>query len=269
MSAVSNSTLPPLPSYTLSPQAPVISWIPDKYLTLVLPIIAYWALSAVFHYIDEYDLFPQYRLHTPAEVLKRNHVSRWEVFRDVVLQQIIQTVFGVFLGYLEEDAMVGKDDYNVAVWAQRLRVAQRALPAIAASVGLDSTGMAKNMASAYPTLSSVLAGGQYALYQPLETGDIVPAFASWELQVARIIYWILVPAFQFGFAILIVDTWQYFWHRAMHLNKWLYSKLRFRKMVFSPPLLTTCSYFPLKTPPSLRSLRLRSSLQPPIRGLPP
>lgn len=215
---MSNSTLPPLPSYTLSPQAPIVSWIPDKYLTLVLPIIAYWGVSLFFHWIDELDLFPQYRLHTPAEVLKRNHVSRWEVFRDVLLQQGIQTIFGCFLGYLEEDAVIGKDDYSIAVWAQRLRIAQHALPAVLATVGLDSNGMAKNLASTHSTLSAVLAGGQY---QP---SDVAPAFASWELEAARVIYWVLVPAFQFVFAILVVDTWQYFWHRAMHLNKWLYSK---------------------------------------------
>lgn len=215
---MSNSTLPPLPEYTLRPQPPVISWIPDTYLTLILPIVAYWGVSLIFHWIDELDLFPQYRLHTPAEVLKRNHVSRWEVFRDVVLQQIIQTIFGVFLGYLEEEAMIGKDDYDIAVWAQRLRMVQHALPAVLATVGLDSNGIAKNLAPAHPALSSVFAGGHY------HNNNVVAAFASWELEVARVIYWFLVPAFQFAFAILVVDTWQYFWHRAMHLNKWLYSK---------------------------------------------
>lgn len=221
-SAMYNSTLPPLPSYSLSPQPPVVSWIPDKYLTLVLPIVAYWGVSLIFHWIDEWDLFPQYRLHTPAEVLKRNHVTRWEVLRDVVLQQAIQTVFGVFLGYLEEDAMTGKDDYNVAVWAQRLRIAQRALPGVLATIGLDSNGIAKNLAASHPVLSSVFAGGEYSIYQSTTSG-VVPAFASWELQAAKALYWFLVPAFQFVFAILVVDTWQYFWHRAMHINKWLYS----------------------------------------------
>lgn len=221
--AMSNSTLPHLPSYTLSPQPPVVPWIPDKYLTLVLPILAYWGVSLIFHWIDEWDLFPQYRLHTPAEVLKRNHVTRWEVLRDVVLQQIIQTIFGVFLGYLEDDAMMGQDDYNVAVWAQRLRLAQRALPTALALVGVQSSGIAKNLAVAHPIMSSIFAGGEYNNYHDTPSGDLVPAFASWELQAANVIYWYLVPAFQFVFAILVVDTWQYFWHRAMHMNKWLYS----------------------------------------------
>lgn len=224
---MANSTLPPLPSYTLEPLAPLVPGIPDKYLTLVLPIIAYWAVSLIFHWIDELDLFPQYRLHTPAEVLKRNHVSRWEVFRDVVLQQVVQTIFGVFLGYLEEDATTGKDDYNVAVWAQKLRIGQSAVPMMLATVGLDANGIAKKLASTQPILSAVLTGGQYDLSHVTAAGDLVPAFASWETTAAKAIYWLLLPALQFVFAILVVDTWQYFWHRAMHLNKWLYSRLCF------------------------------------------
>jgi sphinganine C4-monooxygenase len=43
--------------------------------------------------------------------------------------------------------------------------------------------------------------------------------------VARVVYWYGVPALQFLFGILAVDTWEYFLHRAMHLNKWLYGKL--------------------------------------------
>lgn len=81
--------LPPLPDYSLEPLPLLIPWIDDAYLSLALPIIAYWGMSMIFHVVDEYDMFPQYRLHTPAEVLKRNHVSRWDVFRDVLIQQAI------------------------------------------------------------------------------------------------------------------------------------------------------------------------------------
>src|SRR5947209_7654203 len=86
------SVLPPLPSYTLTPVHPLIPFIPDFYLSLILPIAAYWLLSLFFHYIDVNDIWPQYRLHAPAEILKRNHVSRYEVARDVIIQQIIQTI---------------------------------------------------------------------------------------------------------------------------------------------------------------------------------
>jgi sphinganine C4-monooxygenase len=77
-----------------------------------------------------------------------------------------------------------------------------------------------------------LMGGQYSwLRQAMiidGTEASVPAFAEWELLVAKAIYWVGVPAIQFALAILWVDTWQYFWHRAMHMNKWLYSKSLYR-----------------------------------------
>lgn len=222
------TTLPPLPEYTLKPLPPLVPGLPDKYTCLVLPIIAYWVTSLIFHVIDQYDLFPQYRLHTPAEVLKRNHVTRWQVLRDVVLQQIVQTIFGVFLGALEDDALVGRQDYDIAVWAQRIRLAQRYIPAVLGLVGFDARGLSKNMAAAHPALAGFLAGGGYQMIHDQQLGTAAVStpvgYVHWEVMAAKIIYHLVVPALQFGLAILIVDTWQYFWHRAMHLNKWLYSK---------------------------------------------
>ncbi|KAI5208741.1 hypothetical protein AUEXF2481DRAFT_31011 [Aureobasidium subglaciale EXF-2481] len=221
-------SLPPLPTYSLTPQAPLLSWIPDLYLALILPVVAYWVVSFIFHFIDEYDLFPQYRLHTPAEVLKRNHVSRWDVFRDVVIQQVIQTAVGLAITIFEPQATIGQDHYNVSVWAQRLRRAQRHIPAVLAFTGLDATSLATKQAAAHPMLSAALNGGSYNLYQQAASGDFVPAFASWELTFAKAIYWFIVPAMQFAFAVLVVDTWQYFWHRFMHMNKWLYTTFHSR-----------------------------------------
>lgn len=228
---MSNSSLandlPPLPSYHLTPLPYLLPPIPDKLLTLLLPVVAYWGVSMLFHWIDVKDYFSQYRLHTPAEVLKRNHVSRWEVVRDVVIQQIIQTAVGIAIGTFEPPDFVGKEDYDVAIWARRIRLAQRSLPRLFAMVGINSVGLAKSMAS-YPLLAGALAGGQYQfLTQTIitEAGQkaIAPSFAGWELLVAKFLYWYLVPALQFALAIFVVDTWQYFLHRAMHMNKWLYS----------------------------------------------
>ncbi len=222
---MSNFTeLPPLPFYALRPLPPLISPIPDKYLTLLLPIVAYWALSMVFHYIDTYDLFPQHRLHTPAEVLKRNHVSRWEVIRDVVIQQVVQTFMGTLVALTEPTATYGKDDYNVMVWARRIRLAQSAVPTILAFGGLNAQAVAQRVLVHSPSVSGFISGGQYAWLTQIVEDAPVPAFASWEVAVAKAIYWIGIPALQFFLAILIVDTWQYFLHRAMHTNKWLYSK---------------------------------------------
>lgn len=265
-----SNELPALPEYHLTPLPPLIWPIPDKLLTLLLPIAAYWSLSMLFHWIDTKDYFPQYRLHTPAEVAKRNKVSRWEVVRDVVLQQIIQTAVGVLLGMTEPDDFFGKEKYDVAVWARSIRIAERAIPGLLASVGLDAAGLAKNLSPAHPMLAGAILGGRYPSVDSM--GSVrafskfaVPSFANWELTLASAIYWILVPLLQFGVAILVVDTWQYFLHRWMHMNKWMYSTC-------SPLisfLLTNAhqhhSYLPLTTPPTLRALRIRSALQPSVR----
>lgn len=219
--------LPPYPSYQLTPLPSLLPPIPDKLLTLLLPIVAYWALSMFFHWIDTKDYFPQYRLHTPAEVSKRNKVSRWEVVRDVVIQQVVQTAVGWVLGMTEPDDFVGKEKYDIAVWARRIRVVERAVPGLLATIGLDAEGLAKNLSPSHPMLAGVLVGGSYPSVDSMKvagSGFQTSSFAGWELALASAIYWVLVPTLQFGVAIVVVDTWQYFLHRAMHMNKWLYSK---------------------------------------------
>ncbi|KAL6252816.1 Sphingolipid C4-hydroxylase sur2 [Rhinocladiella similis] len=217
---MANSTLqglPPLPSYTLTPRPSMIPGVPDIVCQLLAPVIAYWVVSGFFHILDVFDLCAKYRLHTPAEVLKRNHVTRWEVFRDVVLQQIIQTFFGLAVAYFDPEETVGREAYDVALWAYRLRQAQQYIPSLLAVIGLDAQALGGKL-HAYPQLASALCGG---LYEP-------QTFASWEVSTAKFIYWIGIPAVQFTVAILIVDTWQYFLHRAMHMNKFLYTTLHSR-----------------------------------------
>ncbi|KAF8074755.1 fatty acid hydroxylase superfamily-domain-containing protein [Lyophyllum atratum] len=38
------------------------------------------------------------------------------------------------------------------------------------------------------------------------------------------VYWWAIPTFQFLAAMFIIDTWQYFLHRLMHINKFLYKQ---------------------------------------------
>lgn len=200
---------------------------------MLLPIIAYWGLSMCFHWIDTMDYFPQYRLHTPAEVAKRNRVSRWEVVRDVLIQQVVQTVVGLLIGMSEPDDFTGKEDYDIAVWAQRIRLSQRAIPGFLTFLGLDAKGLANNLSASHPTLAGALVGGQYPSLTTLvsvSTGapKAIPSFAPWELLFASIIYHYIVPTLQFGLAILIVDTWQYFLHRLMHTSRYLYTTFHSR-----------------------------------------
>lgn len=182
-----------------------------------------------FHWIDTKDYFSKYRLHTPEEVLKRNHVSRWEVVKEVIVQQIIQTAVGTLLGMTEPDDFYGKEDYDVAVWARRIRIVQRVIPGLLSLVSINAKGLANNLAGSHPMLAGALVGGLYPSLMEttnLASGDQapVPIFATWEILTAKALFRYIVPALQFGLAIFVVDTWQYFLHRAMHMNKWLYSK---------------------------------------------
>lgn len=218
-----DSSLPPLPAYTLEPKPDLFPFISDLWLSLVLPVIVYWVMSLFFHCIDMLDLFPQYRLHTPEEITKRNHATRYEVARDVIIQQIIQITTGYALAVTEPQEMIGKQDYDIAVWATRIRLAQRALPGLLGLVGLNATAISKSMSSSYPLLAGVLAGGYYPV-STTGSADATPTFTAWEMTLAKAIYHVLVPALQYFVAIFILDSWQYFLHRLMHVNRWLYSK---------------------------------------------
>ncbi|PHH82297.1 hypothetical protein CDD83_3305 [Cordyceps sp. RAO-2017] len=221
------AALPPLPAYSLEPTGDVFACISDFWLSLLLPVAAYWALSLLFHAIDVLDLFPQYRLHTPDEILRRNHASRYEVARDVVIQQLIQVVTGAALAMTEPPEMAGKADYDVAVWATRLRLAQRALPALLGLLGLNASAISKSMSASHPLLAGALAGGHYPFLAGADAAA-PPAFAPWELTAARLIYHLVVPALQFFAAVFILDTWQYFLHRLMHMNRWMYTTFHSR-----------------------------------------
>lgn len=233
--AMANATfsgdLPPLPAYTLEPMPRLLPFVSDFVLSLVLPHLSYWIVSGIFHVIDTLDLFPTYRLHTPEEISARNHASRTEVARDVVIEQIIQMFTTAFLSYTEPMQMTGMEDYDIAVWAQRIRLAQRALPTVLSLVGLNAAALAKSMSASHPLLAGALAGGQYPFLTTALSGSgsgsgsataAVPAFASWEVMLAKGIYWGVLPLFQFWFAVIFMDAWQYFWHRAMHVNRWMY-----------------------------------------------
>jgi sphinganine C4-monooxygenase len=208
---------PPLPSYTLKLRPSLVPGVSDLVLQLAAPVIAYWVVSLFFHIIDVYDFFPQYRLHTPAEILNRNRATRWEVFRDVLLQQLIQTVFGLAIAHFDPPEMIGKEDYDVAVWAWRLRSLHQHLPQLLVLLGVDGQSLSNKYQHSFPALASVVAGA-----------NATAPLTIWELNLAKAIYWGVIPSLQFFVAIIWVDTWQYFIHRAMHINKFLYNWLHSR-----------------------------------------
>ena len=81
-----------------SPRAHLVDWLPDHLLALAVPVVAYWISSILFHILDvsEWKWLDKYRLHESAEVKTRNLVTRAQVIRAVILQQIVQTIIGYF-----------------------------------------------------------------------------------------------------------------------------------------------------------------------------
>ncbi|KAJ6518649.1 sphingosine hydroxylase [Mycena sanguinolenta] len=160
-----------------SSKSSLVDGVPDHYLALAAPFVAYWALSLFFHYLDTRDwkALEKYRIHDSAEVASRNRVSRTAVIWTVIFQQVVQTALGIF--WLSAEHIVVPDHTGKVVAIAR-------------------------------QLSLVLGSGEYAQ-------TILPRLAYY-------IYWWAIPIFQFMVAIFTIDTWQYFLHRSMHMNKFLY-----------------------------------------------
>lgn len=215
------SDFPPLPTYTLTPVPALLPFIPDTYLVLVLPIIVYWSYGLLFHWFNEKDLFPQYRLHTPAEFLQRNHVSMPEVVRSVVSQQLFNLALGIM--FMSEGDMCGREQYDLALWAIRIRKIYHPIPKLLAVAGIDAKSWAASLADSYPLLAAAVMGRGTGV--DFKDPTIASGFTTLELFAANLMYWYIVPALQFCVAIFIADTWQYLCHRVVHMNKWLYSEI--------------------------------------------
>ncbi|KAF3163518.1 hypothetical protein TWF225_002050 [Orbilia oligospora] len=194
----------------LYPATPLLPFISDALLSCLSPIVVYWVLSMIFHYIDEYELLEKYRIHTPEEVLKRNHVSRYEVIRDVIIQQVIQFGFGWILGYIEPEEMTGAESWEIYELSQTVGWSTSLLLGLS---GIDVGTLSSNVASYLSTQGSM---------------GVFLVNIDWRWKIAETLYWVLFPLLRIGLAIFILDTWQYFWHRLMHQVPFLYRTLHSR-----------------------------------------
>ncbi|KAI0741448.1 sphingosine hydroxylase [Daedaleopsis nitida] len=170
-----------------TPNVRLFAGLPDHLFALAVPVLSYWILSIFFHILDisEWKRLDKYRLHESEEVKARNLVTRTEVVRAVIFQQVIQTLMGLW--WVEELPTGGEVDHV----ANMLRMASW-LEWLATWVLGEEAGR--------QLLASRGADGLYTLYW-------------WALPVAR-----------FFMGMFIIDTWQYFLHRAMHMNTYLYKK---------------------------------------------
>ncbi|KAL8870784.1 MAG: hypothetical protein Q9174_003251, partial [Haloplaca sp. 1 TL-2023] len=231
MAADNQTTLefPILPSFTLKPVPRLLPWISDFHLSLALPVAAYWFMSLIYWYIDRRDWFSKYRLHTPEEFKQRNHVTVGEVLRSVILQQVIQTALGLTIGYYTNAGdFMGREEYDTVGWAWRVHRARNVVPWILAILGVDGKTLSYQLRSySLPmplTTEKPLAVLSAVVYPHFDRGQTF-GFSAWEIWTAKLIYWVLEPAARFGIAVFFSDSWQYFWHRAMHSNRWMYRNM--------------------------------------------
>lgn len=146
--------------------APLLPFVEDEILAVAAPIVVYWALSLLFHLLDQTDFFASRRIHTPLELRSRNKVTLSKVIRDVVLQQVVQSFVALALARYDRPAY-----HNPQLTVDAVRE-----------------------------------------WLPIELSD----------KAARGVAFMVLPAARFLTAIFILDTWQYWLHRAMHTNKFLY-----------------------------------------------
>ncbi|WVO13930.1 hypothetical protein L204_101555 [Cryptococcus depauperatus] len=167
----------------------LLSFISDKHLSLLAPVLAYWIYSFVFHFLDtaKFSYFEKRRIHDSPEMLARNKVTVPEVIKAVIVQHIIQTFLGII--WLEDDSVI----YEREILRDHLASMGKLTPWVVDGV--------------------LLLLGNRTGEQVLKTHG--EALVQWT-------YWWGIPAFQMALAFFIIDSWQYFWHRAMHTNRWLY-----------------------------------------------
>lgn len=165
----------------------IIPSISDPVLSIISPLVAYWLLSLFFVILDSLQLpsIERYRIHEPEEVRKRNRVTPSQVVKAVILQQVIQTALGVF--YLEEDP--GGSIFHRDYLAEMASSAKLVL-----------------------ILIRIILPAQHANW----------VLGNYGKQITQWTYWWAIPVAQYLWASFLMDTWQYFWHRAFHINQFLY-----------------------------------------------
>ena len=241
----SSFPIPPMPSCTLVPQAPLISSLSDNVLAVILPTIVYAIGGGFFHLLDTYNLFHDYRIHPSEEELKRNHVTKWQCLKTVVRYHIIQISIGLALSYGNGPTMVGDESCRVHHAAGMIRRARNIFPLVLSTLGIDAKRLASATESTSAGLAQVLAGD--ALSSEKASQGI--GWSSVELFLAELLVFFAVPAFQYLVALTVVDTWIYFTHRLCHINKTLYRKFPllktpvdthlYKRSLITPQVLST------------------------------
>lgn len=215
--------LPPSSPLELGPRDSLFFFLADHHLPYIVPAVFFWVISLVFHYIDHRGLLSQYKLHTSAEDLTKNRASRKDVIEFALIQQVAQCLLGYLMA--DDHGKFVPPQYAIAVWAQRLRSVEiwsSQWIQLLASFGSKVSGAVFPLITLHGPLDAVAQHTDHATSWP---SDSVMVLGFRHLFLAKTIYWVLFPTFQYISAMILADTMQYFAHRAFHANKWLYRNI--------------------------------------------
>ncbi|KAG6407860.1 hypothetical protein SASPL_130860 [Salvia splendens] len=206
--------------------------VSDEMLGTFAPIIVYWLYSGIYVLLGSLD---DYRLHTRKDEDEKNLVSKSDVVKGVLLQQAVQAVVASLLFAIwnlplcvlvefacEFGDLLGWDVIGIRLLKYFFDLSGCALSSFR---GCVLCSIQRN-AAVFPSVVNgpshdyiVGSGGlNLMLAEVVITGsDSNPAHA----QVTSLI----VLARQFLVGMMVLDTWQYFMHRYMHQNKFLYKHI--------------------------------------------
>ncbi|KAF9586376.1 hypothetical protein BGW38_005960 [Lunasporangiospora selenospora] len=170
-------------------QEPLLSFMSDQSLALILPVAVYWTYSMFFHWIStkEFPWLEKYRIHDKEEET-RNKVELPDVIRAVIVQQLLQTALGFLVVLADDSEMIFDDEMELAKY-------ERWFETTLSLVGLRALSL------------------------------VTPARIA---MMAHVVYFYLEPLARLSVAMFILDTWQYFLHRLFHNVPTLYKHFHSR-----------------------------------------
>ncbi|KAL8797643.1 MAG: hypothetical protein Q9182_007146 [Xanthomendoza sp. 2 TL-2023] len=208
----------PSPTCTLVEQEPLLPWVSDNVLAIILPTFVYVIGGAFFHILDTYQLFSNHRIHPSEDELKRNHVTKWECLKAVLRYHVMQISLGLLMSYGNGLSMIGDEACKIHDTALAFRNLRNLVPMALMALGIDAKHLSIVTQGTSTTLAHFVGGTQYT--NGSSTTGTGPT--ALELQLAKFAINIGIPLLQYALALIVVDTWIYFTHRLCHVNKTLY-----------------------------------------------
>jgi len=182
-------------------------------------------IGLTFHLFDVKEWFQTYKVHTPAEFLSKNRASRGSVIRYALLQQAAQCTIGYMTA--QPTGLVHSHEYNTAVWVRKIRLCGQIVPTALRILGINNVLLGERLLKFSPSLGLIISLGVAHLCEDgitIEHCQSRPPYSQLEWFLAKFMYWVIIPGLQYGTALFLADTWQYFTHRLLHMNKFLYSE---------------------------------------------